>query len=82
MHPCGNGYIPKVSIKGAAIQTEALPSSDEGDEAKGRRGEKHDGAGGQAWERGIKMPSFYGYMLWSGAILLPLFALLPILPLL
>ena len=24
-------------------------------------------------ERGIKMPSFFGYMLWSGAILLPLF---------
>jgi Na+/H+ antiporter NhaD/arsenite permease-like protein len=29
-----------------------------------------------AVERGIKMPSFFGYMLWSGAILLPLFALL------
>ena len=27
-------------------------------------------------ERGIKMPSFIGYMLWSGAILLPLFALI------
>jgi Na+/H+ antiporter NhaD/arsenite permease-like protein len=26
-------------------------------------------------ERGIRMPSFIGYMLWSGAILLPLFAL-------
>jgi Na+/H+ antiporter NhaD/arsenite permease-like protein len=26
-------------------------------------------------ERGIKMPSFTSYMLWSGAILLPLFAL-------
>jgi Na+/H+ antiporter NhaD/arsenite permease-like protein len=25
-------------------------------------------------ERGIRMPSFIGYMLWSGAILLPLFA--------
>ncbi len=25
-------------------------------------------------ERGIEMPSFLGYMLWSGAILLPLFA--------
>jgi Na+/H+ antiporter NhaD/arsenite permease-like protein len=24
-------------------------------------------------ERGIKMPSFFGYMLWSGGILLPLF---------
>ena len=23
---------------------------------------------------GVKMPSFFGYMLWSGAILLPLFA--------
>lgn len=27
-------------------------------------------------ERGIKMPSFIGYMLWSGAILLPLFLLI------
>jgi len=27
-------------------------------------------------ERGIKMPSFFGYMLWSGGVLLPLFALL------
>jgi len=27
-------------------------------------------------ERGIKMPSFFVYMLWSGAILLPLFAVL------
>ena len=26
-------------------------------------------------ERGIKMPSFIGYMLWSGAILLPLFVM-------
>jgi Na+/H+ antiporter NhaD/arsenite permease-like protein len=26
-------------------------------------------------ERGIRMPSFINYMLWSGAILLPLFAL-------
>jgi Na+/H+ antiporter NhaD/arsenite permease-like protein len=30
-------------------------------------------------ERGIKMPSFFGYMLWSGAILLPLFAVLSLL---
>jgi Na+/H+ antiporter NhaD/arsenite permease-like protein len=30
-------------------------------------------------ERGINMPSFFGYMLWSGGILLPLFALLTIL---
>lgn len=29
-----------------------------------------------AEERGIKMPSFFGYMLWSGLILLPCFALL------
>jgi Na+/H+ antiporter NhaD/arsenite permease-like protein len=29
-------------------------------------------------EHGIKMPSFFGYMLWSGCILLPLFALLTI----
>jgi Na+/H+ antiporter NhaD/arsenite permease-like protein len=28
-----------------------------------------------ACERGVKMPSFFGYMLWSGAILLPVFAL-------
>jgi Na+/H+ antiporter NhaD/arsenite permease-like protein len=27
-------------------------------------------------ERGINMPSFIGYMLWSGAILLPLFGLI------
>jgi Na+/H+ antiporter NhaD/arsenite permease-like protein len=27
-------------------------------------------------ERGIKMPSFVGYMLWSGTILLPLFGLI------
>ncbi|HVE51360.1 MAG TPA: sodium:proton antiporter [Casimicrobiaceae bacterium] len=26
-------------------------------------------------ERGIRMPSFFGYMIWSGLILLPLFAL-------
>lgn len=29
-----------------------------------------------AEERGIKMPSFFGYMLWAGAILLPVFVLL------
>jgi Na+/H+ antiporter NhaD/arsenite permease-like protein len=28
-----------------------------------------------ARERGIKMPSFFGYMLWSGAILIPTFLL-------
>ncbi len=27
-------------------------------------------------ERGIRMPSFFGYMAWSGAILLPLFVLI------
>jgi Na+/H+ antiporter NhaD/arsenite permease-like protein len=27
-------------------------------------------------EQGIKMPSFFGYMVWSGAILLPFFVLL------
>ncbi len=32
-----------------------------------------------AEERGIRMPSFFGYMLWSGGILLPLFAVLTIL---
>jgi len=26
-----------------------------------------------AEDRGVAMPSFFGYMLWSGAILLPLF---------
>lgn len=29
-----------------------------------------------ASERGIEMPGFFGYMLWSGAVLLPIFALL------
>lgn len=29
-----------------------------------------------AEDRGIKMPSFFGYMLWSGAILIPLFMLM------
>jgi Na+/H+ antiporter NhaD/arsenite permease-like protein len=33
-----------------------------------------------AQERGIKMPSFFGYLLWSGAILFPLFILLTVLP--
>ena len=27
-------------------------------------------------ERGVKMPSFLGYMAWSGAILIPLFILI------
>ena len=29
-----------------------------------------------AVQAGVRMPSFFGYMLWSSAILLPLFALL------
>src|SRR5262249_8989251 len=29
-----------------------------------------------AVERGVKMPSFFGYMLWSAAVLLPVFAAL------
>ncbi len=29
-----------------------------------------------AWERGVKMPSFFGYMVWSAVILLPVLALL------
>jgi len=28
-----------------------------------------------ACERGVKMPSFFGFMLWSGAVLLPVFGL-------
>ncbi len=29
-----------------------------------------------AEDRGIKMPSFFGYLLWSGAILVPLFIIM------
>ena len=29
-----------------------------------------------ATERGVKMPSFFGYILWSAVILLPVFALI------
>ena len=29
-----------------------------------------------AESRGIRMPSFFGYMAWSGAVLLPLFVLI------
>jgi Na+/H+ antiporter NhaD/arsenite permease-like protein len=32
-----------------------------------------------AEERGIKMPSFFGYMAWSGAVLIPLFVLMSLL---
>ena len=28
-----------------------------------------------AVERGIRMPGFFGYMLWSGAVMLPVLAL-------
>ena len=33
-----------------------------------------------AVERGVKMPSFFGYTLWTGLILIPLFVLLTLLP--
>jgi Na+/H+ antiporter NhaD/arsenite permease-like protein len=33
-----------------------------------------------ATERGIQMPSFFGYLIWAGAILVPLFVLLTLLP--
>ena len=33
-----------------------------------------------AVERGIKMPSFFGYLFWAAAILVPLFLLLTFLP--
>ena len=33
-----------------------------------------------ATERGIKMPNFFGYALWAGAALVPLFLLLTLLP--
>jgi len=29
-----------------------------------------------AQERGVRMPGFFGYMLWSGAILLPIFVVM------
>ena len=29
-----------------------------------------------AEDRGIRMPSFFGYMLWSGGVLIPLFVLI------
>jgi Na+/H+ antiporter NhaD/arsenite permease-like protein len=29
-----------------------------------------------ATERGVKMPSFFGYLLWSCAVLVPIFVLL------
>jgi Na+/H+ antiporter NhaD/arsenite permease-like protein len=33
-----------------------------------------------AQEHGIKMPNFFGYMLWAAVVLVPLFALLTLLP--
>jgi Na+/H+ antiporter NhaD/arsenite permease-like protein len=33
-----------------------------------------------ATERGIKMPSFFGYLFWASLILVPLFVLLTLLP--
>jgi Na+/H+ antiporter NhaD/arsenite permease-like protein len=33
-----------------------------------------------AQEQGIRMPNFFGYMLWAGVVLVPLFALLTLLP--
>ena len=29
-----------------------------------------------AESRGVKMPSFFGYMAWSGAVLIPLFVVI------
>ena len=34
-----------------------------------------------AIERGVRMPSFFGYLLWASLILIPLFLLLTLLPL-
>jgi Na+/H+ antiporter NhaD/arsenite permease-like protein len=34
-----------------------------------------------AEERGIRMPSFFGYMVWAAAVLVPVFVLLTVLPL-
>lgn len=33
-----------------------------------------------ATERGIRMPSFFGYMIWAGVVLVPFFLLLTLLP--
>jgi Na+/H+ antiporter NhaD/arsenite permease-like protein len=33
-----------------------------------------------AVERGIRMPSFFGYLMWAGLVLVPLFLLLTLLP--
>ncbi len=34
-----------------------------------------------ATERGIRVPSFFGYLVWASAILFPIFLLLTLLPL-
>jgi Na+/H+ antiporter NhaD/arsenite permease-like protein len=33
-----------------------------------------------AEERGVKMPSFFGYMAWAGAVLVPVFIILTLVP--
>jgi Na+/H+ antiporter NhaD/arsenite permease-like protein len=33
-----------------------------------------------ASERGVKMPSFFGYFLWAACVLVPLFLILTLLP--
>ena len=33
-----------------------------------------------ATENGVKMPSFLGYLLWASLVLMPIFALLTLLP--
>ena len=33
-----------------------------------------------AEERGVRMPSFFGYVLWAACVLLPLFLILTLLP--
>jgi Na+/H+ antiporter NhaD/arsenite permease-like protein len=33
-----------------------------------------------ASERGVKMPSFFGYLIWAACVLIPLFAILTLLP--
>ena len=33
-----------------------------------------------AQDRGVRMPNFFGYMLWASLILVPLFVLLTLLP--
>ena len=33
-----------------------------------------------ASERGVKMPSFFGYLIWAACVLVPLFLILTLLP--